>query len=96
MNLADAKLLCGILPAAGVNGDVNARLLEDLRETFPEVPWRIILNRGGEYTRWSFTVLADDPREHYVQESRTEPSGKCMHCDKTGAELGLPIRDRDD
>lgn len=95
MNLDDAAKLCPLLSAMTAHGYENWHLLDALRLTFPEIPWRLILDRSGDYTRWRFTVLADDPSEHYIERSSDEPSGRCMHCGKTGKELNLTIREDD-
>lgn len=89
MTTDEARKLCGLIPVSaytthtGMGPTDNPSYAALLRATFPRHNWRVILDRSGEYTRWSLTVDDNDPREHYFDRL----GGKCVHCGKTSREL---------
>lgn len=69
MTKDEARKLCSIIPqsaytrSCGPGDAMDEAYAELLNRTFPEHNWRIILDRSGQFSRWSLTVDDDDPRE---------------------------------
>jgi len=96
MTLEEAKKLCGFLnplctKETGYGKTSNDSLARDLRLSFPEFNWRVILTRHNERSSWALTIDDADIREHYVPVG-----GVCIHCGKTAVELGVEEQDDDE
>lgn len=84
MTKEEATKICGYVGCENSNGTINYDAVLPLKRDFPEFNWRVILDRSGEYSRGAITIDDNDPREHFIPIG-----GRCIHCGKTAAELGV-------
>lgn len=63
-------------------------MLKALQGRWPNVPWRVFLDRSLDRTFWNITAKEHEPREHFVPRG-----GSCIHCGKKASELGVEERD---